>query len=118
MHEAEKMIIGVAHDEIGSRLADTWNLPGIIRDIIAYHHKPGLCASYAKETEVVHLSDVIVKGLGISYRTDMFIPPFDGKGWAKLGLPEEDIGDIVGEIVEMMQDDILLKYAPGLEDGR
>ena len=118
MYEAEKRIIDTTHDEIGARLAVMWNLPKIIRDLIASHHRPGACVNHPTEAEVVHLSDIIVKGLGISNPSDGCVPPFDVKGWAALGLPEEDIGDIIGEIIDKMPEDVLLTYTPGGNDGR
>lgn len=116
-YQAEKTVIGIAHDEVGSWLADTWNLPRIIKNVISYHHRPGSCASHATEVAVVHMSDIIVKGLGISHREDKFVPHFDEKGWASLGLSEDDIGDIVVEIIDMMQDDLFFPYLRG-KDGR
>jgi putative nucleotidyltransferase with HDIG domain len=40
LDEAEEEIIGTNHAEVGSWLAEKWNLPKIIVDSIAYHHKP------------------------------------------------------------------------------
>ncbi len=40
LEEAESGIIGTNHTEIGSWLAEKWNLPAIISDTLLYHHEP------------------------------------------------------------------------------
>jgi putative nucleotidyltransferase with HDIG domain len=103
--DAEKMVIDITHDDVGLWLADTWNLPGIIKDIIAYHHKPGMCSVHARETAIVHLSDIIVKGIGVSRIGDPFVPMLDEAGWNILSLSESDLVDIIVEVMDIIQAD-------------
>lgn len=118
MLDAEASIINMTHDRVGMWLAERWNFPGIIKDIISYHHKPGLCSANQKPASVVHLSDIIVKGIGITYSGDPFVPPLDEKGWRSLGLSDDDLTDILVEIMDIVQaDKILSKYMPGAADG-
>lgn len=109
--DAEKMLLDVVHDEAGAWLAEKWNLPRLIKDLIAYHHKPTLCSSHSKEAAIVHLADIIVKGLGVSYSGDPFVPMFDEKGYGKLGLQDDDLTEILAEIVDMVSaDKMFSKY--------
>lgn len=117
--DAERMVINITHDDVGLWLADTWNLPSIIKDIIAYHHKPGMCSGHKKETAIVHLSDIIVKGIGISYSGDPFVPMLDADGWDILALSESDLVDIIVEIMEIIQADKgFSRYIHGGKDGK
>jgi putative nucleotidyltransferase with HDIG domain len=112
--DAESAVLGLTHDNAGLWLAATWNFPGIIRDIIFYHHKPGMCALHFKETIIVHLADIVVKGMGIVYSGDPFVPPLDEESWDKLALSEHDLIDMVVEIVDIVQGDPLLsRYLSG-----
>jgi putative nucleotidyltransferase with HDIG domain len=38
---AEKRILGFDHAEAGARLAESWNFPGTLVDVIGCHHQPG-----------------------------------------------------------------------------
>lgn len=111
MREAEQMVIDISHDEAGAWLAEKWNLPKIIKDIIAYHHKPGFCADHSKEAAIVHLSDIIIKGIGVTNSPDIYVPALDQKGWNRLEISEEDLLDIVAEIIDKIQaDKMFSKY--------
>lgn len=119
MFDAEKMVINITHDEVGLWLADTWNLPVIIKDLVAYHHKPGMCSGHSKETAIVHLSDIIVKGIGVSYSGDPFVPMLDEDGWNILALSENDLVDILVEVMDIVQaDKAFSRYISGGSDGR
>ncbi|GER94183.1 HDOD domain-containing protein [hot springs metagenome] len=103
--DAEREVINITHDDVGLWLAETWNLPAIIKDIIAYHHKPGSCNGHKKETAIVHFSDIIVKGIGVSYCNDPFVPMLDEEGWNVLSLSESDLVDIIVEVMDIIQAD-------------
>lgn len=111
MLEAEKTVIDISHDEAGVWLAEKWNLPRIIKDIIGYHHNPGSCPDHSKEAAIVHLSDLIIKGIGVTNPPDIFVPALDPKGWDELKISEEDLLDIVAEIIDKIQaDKMFSKY--------
>ncbi|HEY6923423.1 MAG TPA: response regulator [Steroidobacteraceae bacterium] len=41
LYEAEKIVIGASHAEIGAYLLGIWGLPYSVIDAVAYHHLPG-----------------------------------------------------------------------------
>lgn len=118
MLEAEREVIGFTHDEVGLWLAERWNLPKIIKDIIAFHHMPGACAAHPKEASIVHLVNIIVKGVGVVSIKDPFVPRIDGHGWSRLLLSEDELVDIIVEIIDIIQADSLLSKYIGEGGGR
>lgn len=102
---AEAKLISFGHDEVGLWLGEVWNFPKIIQDTIAFHHRPASCAAHFKEVMIVHLADILVKGLGVVFGGDPFVPPLDEEGWTRLGLAEGDLVDLVVEVVDMLQGD-------------
>ncbi len=57
--DVEKNVLGFTHADIGTWLADKWNLPDIIKDIIMYHHTPSLAKKHKKSVSIIHLADFV-----------------------------------------------------------
>ncbi|NOX77270.1 MAG: HDOD domain-containing protein, partial [Gammaproteobacteria bacterium] len=57
--EAEQAIIGFDHAEVGSELAQRWNLPTNIQECIAYHHNPAEAQQNRVEVAIVHIANSI-----------------------------------------------------------
>lgn len=49
LDQAEMEVVGTSHAQVGAWLAEKWNLPRIIVDAIAFHHKP----SEAREDQIM-----------------------------------------------------------------
>jgi putative nucleotidyltransferase with HDIG domain len=84
MLEAEYKILGYSHADIGKLLADKWNLPVKLVQIIAHHHEPNLAGSFSFETTVVHLADIFCRALNMGSGGDNKIPPLDKLAWGNL----------------------------------
>ena len=57
----EKLISGVNHAEIGARVAEKWNFPDTITNVIRYHHEPESAPSTSRKlSSLVYLADLIV----------------------------------------------------------
>ncbi|MDM7934772.1 MAG: HDOD domain-containing protein, partial [Methanothrix sp.] len=54
----ERKIIGIDHCHSGLMLADTWNLPDILKDVILFHHAPFSNESNIELVNLVYLADV------------------------------------------------------------
>lgn len=57
--EAEKKHLDFTHAEIGSWLAEEWNLPDNIVYATRFHHEPFLSEKHSVQIAVVHLADFI-----------------------------------------------------------
>ncbi len=57
--ESEQIVLGFTHSDIGSWLAEKWNLPNAILDTTAYHHAPSLATRNVKRVAIVHIADYI-----------------------------------------------------------
>ena len=114
MIDAERRTIAFTHCDTGAFLAENWNFPSLIKDIIVFHHLPSICQSHKKEAAVTHLADFIVKGIGISYSGDMFVPALDEEGLKSLSLPEEELTDILAGVLELVDNSpVCSKYLIG-----
>lgn len=57
----ERMISGANHGEVGALVAEKWNFPDVIINVIRYHHNPeNAPAPYQKILSVVYVADLMV----------------------------------------------------------
>ncbi len=72
--EAEKIVLGFSHEDIGQMIANKWQLPEEIVATTKYHHESenykGNDDQVALVVEVVHIADSLVMMLGIGIGTD------------------------------------------------
>lgn len=85
--DAERRIIGVAHDEIGGQLAKTWRLPAALGEAIRWHHQPS--AAFTAETKklatLVGFSSSVARTFGFGADAIDLERPFDNAA-LELGL--------------------------------
>ncbi len=84
MVEAENDILGYNHADIGKLLAQKWNLPVKLVEIIASHHEPELAGGFATEAAIVHLADIFCRALEMGSGGDNKIPPLNPRAWQSL----------------------------------
>ncbi len=105
--EAEKRVLGITHQEVGSYLADKWRLPGILESGIGFHHDPlGKKSSPAlfAMASIIHCADVIVGGIALGSGGDSFVPPLYPECWQELGLTPGHIQMVVDETAGMFEE--------------
>jgi len=99
-YEAERKVMGFAHDRINAWLADYWNLPLRLREALAWHHKVKSAQHHPDMAAVVHLANFITRAFEVGFAGDdqvSFVYPESLK-ILKLSLNDlEDILDNLGE---------------------
>lgn len=81
---AEDQVLGFNHARIGQLLAEKWNLPIKLGQVIAHHHRPEYAGSFIMEASIVHLADILCRTLNMGYGGDNKIPPLDKAAWESL----------------------------------
>ena len=59
--QAEKVVLGIHHAEIGARLTNEWNLPSFLVDTIRHHHEPEKAQVDPLLTSTVHLAETLLE---------------------------------------------------------
>ena len=95
MIEAESVVLGFNHAEIGRLLAEKWNLPAKLAQVIAHHHRPEYAGPFLSEAATVHLADILCRALNMGYGGDNKIPPLDKQAWEALRIKTESIESIM-----------------------
>jgi putative nucleotidyltransferase with HDIG domain len=95
MITAEKSVLGYSHAEIGQLLADRWNLPVKLEQVIAHHHEPTAAGSFVLEASIIHLADILCRALDMGHGGDNKIPPLDKAAWKLLKINTDSIEAIM-----------------------
>lgn len=88
MMQIEQELLELTHADVGGWLANTWHLPTALREPIQYHHKPTAAQEAVLQTAIVHVADILVKGLGCGNPGDDQVPPLARQAWNMVGLDE------------------------------
>jgi putative nucleotidyltransferase with HDIG domain len=90
-YDSEMEIHGATHVDIGSWIAEKWNLPNDLAMVIAHHHTPTKAGNHMLLASIVHLADILARALEAGNPGDQSIPVVDLEAWSQLGLTEAQI---------------------------
>lgn len=107
--DAELRVLGFDHGTLGGMLLRKWNFPMSLVFSTLHHHVPERNTRNL-EPCVVHLADIVVKGLGIGVSGMHLLPQFKVDAWERLGLSIEQLEEIVVNLDELLREtsDLLL----------
>lgn len=100
--DAEQVVLGIDHSEVGAMITKRWNLPSQISDSIRFHHsaytqnEPGF-------SHIINLGDILSRGLGIGNAGDPYIPVLSEKMLEILKIELNDIRESLAEIETMVE---------------
>jgi len=89
LHDLEKEVMGDDHGRVGSILAERWNFPAPLRDVILHHPRPDACGALPAGTralvEIVAAADALLaaSGLPTCCRNGRKAPPVAGRPLGK-----------------------------------
>jgi putative nucleotidyltransferase with HDIG domain len=98
LFDVEQAVMGLSHADIGGCLANAWHLPITLREPILYHHNPTLAKEAALQTAIVHVADILVKGLACGNPGDDMIPPLSKAAWDMVGLDEQALNECIEKV--------------------
>lgn len=109
MIEAERLILGTDHAEIGEYLMEKWNLPHILVEMVALHHTPSIIRSHPALVSLVHLGDILARKFGIGFGGDTVVPELDPYALEELNLKAIDLAGMYDDIEKELEqsDDVL-----------
>jgi len=101
--EAEKAHFSITHAEAGAWIAQKWNFPKSLIEVIEYHHKPHLSKNIPVQSAIVHLADILIQARGFGFSGNNFVPPVHPAAWQALNLSETDMKEILIEMEEVLE---------------
>jgi len=115
-YEAEEEILGFNHTTVGNWLCQEWHLPDKLTDPITYHHKPNLSSFAPLPTAIVHVANILVRGIGFGFAGDGLVPQIDLAAWQTLNISDSLLEEIIKEMDDKLQDAEEFLSGDGIEE--
>ncbi len=103
IYVAEKKVLGVTHETIGSWLAEKWNLPKDLSECVSCHHFPSTAKNSVVMTSIVHVSDILCRALDYGNGGDDRVNAIHQEAWDRLKLDFKTLEKILPIIDQEME---------------
>lgn len=101
LYDAERIVLGCTHAEIGQWLLEKWNLPPDTSAPIGNHHNIDINGRYLERTLVVHTADVLVNALFSNPDNGVMMPALHPVAFRTLKLGADDVRWIMEALVAL-----------------
>ncbi|WZL81101.1 HDOD domain-containing protein [Vallitaleaceae bacterium 9-2] len=98
--DAEEEVLGFNHGQIGAKVAEKWNLPDELVEVIATHHHPKEASINPKLVYITHVADSLIMMMGIHIGIDGLAYEFFSEGAKALNLNEKMLSEIMSEVAD------------------
>ncbi|RME01078.1 MAG: HDOD domain-containing protein [Calditrichaeota bacterium] len=102
-YQAELEVYHGTHCDLGSYLADKWNLPVALIEAIDFHHSPSEASEDPKLVAVVHIANGIAKSLGYGQSNLNREEEMDSYAFARLDISASQIEEWGEEIQQEIE---------------
>lgn len=102
--EAERIVFGVTHGDLGAWLLSKWNLPEAAIRAIACQHEVHVPDDYPLQASVLKLADLMVRAGCFGWPGDWVLPAVEPEVPQSLGLAPDDIKDLMHTILVRLDD--------------
>jgi putative nucleotidyltransferase with HDIG domain len=97
---AEYVVLGTNHADVGARILANWSMPKGLVQAVAWHHDPDHCEAHCMLSDVVHVANIAVRGIG---NGKMGNDPSSEAALSRLGLIQRDIAALAEQTLEEMK---------------
>lgn len=101
--EAEKAVLGMNHAAIGAQVFKHWRLPDDLAEVVARHHSTDE-ADVPLLADVVHVADVLARGLDTGGGSENLVPPLVRDSFERLGIGWDRISGLLMEIENLQEE--------------
>src|SRR5690606_17046430 len=98
---AEEKVLGFNHTQVGKMVAEKWNFPPFLIEVIRHHHQPVMNRNHWVAVALVFLADHLAQETGVGFLEGYDADPdFITAVWTWLELKPEQKPDILQQIKE------------------
>jgi len=103
IHDAEKMVIGEDHAEVGAMLAEKWQLPEHLIHCIRFHHKMEQFDDAPILEKTIYVANQVSKLIVEPEKRISGVEPIPEYIGSWLGMPLEDVADSLTDLEEEIE---------------
>jgi len=85
IHKVEKELLGFTHADVGKILAERWQFPRNLVEVIAYHHTPKKAKHFRRYVCAIHVADILSR-VAVADQSNDRVPQLDMDAWDETGL--------------------------------
>ncbi len=100
MNQAEQLLLGFDHAELGGTLARNWNLPERLISCIQYHHDPQQAGDYIVDASLIHISNSLAIMAEVHSHDFTDAPPIEPFAWEQVRVSPDIAPEIIDSVVE------------------
>jgi len=101
--EAEKVVMGFDHQQIGEKVAIKWKFPKVLQSIVRYHHEPMNAPDDHKMiVSIVHIANTLCLMAGIGIGSDGLYHELNYDAIKLLSLKDSELEKLFADIPELM----------------
>lgn len=101
--DAERQVLGVDHQQLGTVIARRWRFPQPVVTAIGYHHYPLQAKNDQHLARLIYAANRMVSALGIGCGVDGFLQPNQDEVFVQLGMDARMIEKLMADLVEALQ---------------
>lgn len=102
--QAEHLIMGFDHQEIGEKILAKWQFPEVLKSIVRYHHDADDApAEHAEAVAIVHVANTICQMAGVGIGGDGLYYELSGKAIEKAQLSDKELQGYYERIPELLK---------------
>jgi len=101
LYQAEEIVMGISHCELGYMVALNWNLPAAAVNTIRFYHTPSEAPEeYQAVAQVINIADYIVSTQDFGINGETTTPNLNKSVWDSLGLTAEAVQEVIESVKE------------------
>jgi putative nucleotidyltransferase with HDIG domain len=100
--DAEREILGIDHQQLGSLIAQQWQFPPQVVTAIRYHHNPKRATEGRDLAGLMYVVNRMVSAVGIGAGVDGFQQPNEDEMFDELGVTHRMVDEFLMELIEAL----------------
>ena len=102
--DAEQLVLGFDHADLGTTLFEKWGLPEIFSETIRFHHTPNKAKKFQRETAILHVADYVVMSNQLGSSGEFQSPYLNPHVLGKMGLSNDALGEVSEKTIDSFEE--------------